>query len=229
MEQMPAARVMGDMLILPTGDVIIVNGAGKGTAGWELARDPVTTPWIYRPGEFPGKRFTVLRGSEIPRMYHSSAVVDTGGRVIVGGSNPHVYYNFTGVEFPTELRVEAFSPPYLDRVNDRRRPADVQAAAAAGYGEKFAVKFKVAEFEKNGGVMVALLAPSFTTHSLAMNQRMVVLEVGNVEMVGGAPAASVYVVNTAAPPNANIAPPGYYLLFVVHAGIPSKGVWVLIH
>ncbi|KAJ4875397.1 glyoxal oxidase-related protein [Raphanus sativus] len=37
METMPLPRVMGDMLILPTGDIIIVNGAGAGTAGWEHA------------------------------------------------------------------------------------------------------------------------------------------------------------------------------------------------
>lgn len=33
MEEMPFPRVMGDMLILPTGDVILINGVGRGTAG----------------------------------------------------------------------------------------------------------------------------------------------------------------------------------------------------
>jgi len=28
------------------------------------------------------------------------------------------------------------------------------------------------------------------------------------------------------PSSAEIAPPGYYLLYVVHSGIPSSGVWV---
>lgn len=28
------------------------------------------------------------------------------------------------------------------------------------------------------------------------------------------------------PENVNVAPPGFYLLFVVHAGVPSHGVWV---
>lgn len=227
METMPAARVMGDMLLLPTGDVIIVNGAGKGTAGWELGRDPVTFPLLYRPDSPSGGRFSVLSRSGIPRMYHSAAMVDTLGRVLVGGSNPHIYYNFTGVEYPTELRLEAFYPPYLDAAYDGRRPTAVEAApsGAVGYGEPLAVSFEVANYEPQGGVVVALLAPSFTTHSLAMNQRMVVLAVEKVEPAGGV----AYRATTAAPPSANIAPPGYYLLFVVHAGVPSKGVWINIH
>ncbi|KAI8025105.1 Aldehyde oxidase GLOX [Camellia lanceoleosa] len=48
-----------------------------------------------------------------PRMYHSSDVLLTDGRVLVGGSNPHPYYNFTGVQYPTDLSLEAYSPPYL--------------------------------------------------------------------------------------------------------------------
>ncbi|CAA6660588.1 unnamed protein product [Spirodela intermedia] len=217
----------GDMLLLPTGDVIIVNGAGKGTAGWELGRDPVTFPLLYRPDGPSGGRFSVLSRSGIPRMYHSAAMVDTLGRVLVGGSNPHIYYNFTGVEYPTELRLEAFYPPYLDAAYDGRRPTAVEVVprGAVGYGEPLAVSFEVAEYESQGGVVVALLAPSFTTHSLAMNQRMVVLAVEKVESAGG----EAYQATTAAPPSANIAPPGYYLLFVVHAGVPSKGVWINIH
>ncbi|TXG67373.1 hypothetical protein EZV62_008648 [Acer yangbiense] len=30
---MPSPRVMGDMLLLPTGDVLVINGAKRGTAG----------------------------------------------------------------------------------------------------------------------------------------------------------------------------------------------------
>ena len=40
---------MGDMVLLPMGDVLIVNGAAASTAGWELGRDLVTRPVLYRP------------------------------------------------------------------------------------------------------------------------------------------------------------------------------------
>lgn len=49
MEDMPMNRVMGDMLLLPTGDVLIINGAAKGTAGWGVAREPVLNPLLYHP------------------------------------------------------------------------------------------------------------------------------------------------------------------------------------
>uniref|UniRef100_A0A1D1XPE5 Galactose oxidase n=1 Tax=Anthurium amnicola TaxID=1678845 RepID=A0A1D1XPE5_9ARAE len=233
MEAMPMARVMGDMLLLPTGDVLVVNGAGRGTAGWELGRDPVTAPVLYRPYDLPGRRFTTLNPSGIPRMYHSSAVVDTHGRVLVGGSNPHVYYNFTGVEYPTELRLEAFHPPYLSRVLDGYRPEVVGVAPPGGtvaYGQTLVVTFEVGTYRPQWGVAVALLAPSFTTHAFAMNQRMVVLAVADVKRPAEAAAGrSTYRATAAAPPTPRVAPPGYYLLFVVHAGVPSKGVWVKIH
>ncbi|MFS7972308.1 putative glyoxal oxidase, galactose oxidase/kelch, beta-propeller [Helianthus anomalus] len=36
METMPLARVVDDMLLLPNGHVLIINGASAGVAGWEL-------------------------------------------------------------------------------------------------------------------------------------------------------------------------------------------------
>ncbi|XAR64170.1 hypothetical protein NMG60_11024412 [Bertholletia excelsa] len=42
METMPQARVMGDMLLLPNGDVLLINGGSAGTAGWEYGRNPVS-------------------------------------------------------------------------------------------------------------------------------------------------------------------------------------------
>lgn len=48
METMPTRKVMGDMLLLPTGDVLIINGASKGTTGYNLAHGPVLRPVLYR-------------------------------------------------------------------------------------------------------------------------------------------------------------------------------------
>ncbi|KAM1726142.1 hypothetical protein ACFX12_016950 [Malus domestica] len=48
-EMMPSPRTMGDLLILPTSDILIVNGAKEGIAGWNFAQDPNSTPLIYRP------------------------------------------------------------------------------------------------------------------------------------------------------------------------------------
>ncbi|KAI3757107.1 hypothetical protein L6452_04640 [Arctium lappa] len=121
METMPLARVMGDMLLLPNSDVLTINVGSKGTAGWEYGRDSVLNPVLYKPDCLPGVRFEIQDSNTIPRMYHSTAILLRDGRVLVGGSNPHIYYNFTNVLYPIELSLEAFSPPYLDpRLSDVR-------------------------------------------------------------------------------------------------------------
>ncbi|KAL9685486.1 hypothetical protein QQ045_022936 [Rhodiola kirilowii] len=228
MEEMPMARVMSDMLILPTGDLIIINGAGQGTAGWEYARDPVTRPLIYRPSAQPGQRFSVMAPSERPRMYHSSAILLLDSRVLIGGSNPHRYYNFTDVEYPTDLTLEAYLPPYLSDEYSSLRPKVIYSSEILNYYQSFNVTFTVEQYYSGNtssvSVSVMLIAPSFSTHSFAMNQRMIVLKLQGVYNTG----YNIYNVSLIGPSTAEVAPPGYYMLFVVHAGIPSSGLWVKI-
>ncbi|KAK3119503.1 hypothetical protein QOZ80_9AG0671490 [Eleusine coracana subsp. coracana] len=237
-EEMPVGRVMGDMVLLPTGEVVIVNGAARGTAGWELGRGPVTRPVLYRPDAPLGERFEEMIGTTTPRMYHSAATLDSLGRVLVGGSNPHVGYVFasngmsnngtSSVLYPTELSLEAFLPPYMDARLDGVRPRVVAAPAEVGYGEAAVVRFAVDSAEVGGVadgddvVKVTAVAPGFATHSFGMNQRVVELAVGRVVRLG----VGVYEAEVAAPPTPGVAPPGYYLWFVLHAGVPSTAAWV---
>ncbi|PAN18179.1 hypothetical protein PAHAL_3G184500 [Panicum hallii] len=122
-EDMPIGRVMGNMLILPTGDLLLLNGAAKGCSGWGFARQPILTPILYSPRKEQGSRFRALASSTISRVYHSTSAVLPDGSVLVAGGNTNAAYNFSGVDFPTEVRVERFSPPYLskDRVGNRPR------------------------------------------------------------------------------------------------------------
>ncbi|XP_068661143.1 aldehyde oxidase GLOX [Aristolochia californica] len=226
MERMPTPRVMGDMLLLPTADILIINGAGNGTSGWELARNPVLTPVQYGPYEPPGSRFRVLLGSPIPRMYHSCAIVVGDGRVLVGGSNPHVYYNFTNVMYPTELSLESFSPPYLASRYAEVKPSIVSTAPSdfLTYRQLLTVDFNVPATLPGCPISLTLLYPSFTTHSLSMNQRLLVLKIIKVTQI----LPFAYQVTALGPPSPTVAPPGYYMLFVVHAGIPSRAAWLRI-
>ncbi|KAM7484327.1 hypothetical protein LguiA_000336 [Lonicera macranthoides] len=226
MEIMPMGRIMPDMLLLPTGDVIIINGASKGTAGWERAVDPVLHPVLYVPTQPDLRmRFRVLNPTRIPRMYHSAATLLPDGRILVGGSNPHVVYNFTEVRYPTELSLEAFLPPYLAPKNDHLRPyISLVDEVALSYGQEFSIAFTLELVGVHGGLTVTMINPSFTTHSSAMNQRLLVLDVVDVEQW----SPFDYNVTVYAPPKPAIAPPGYYMVFVVHAGIPSHCVWTKI-
>ncbi|KAL8216090.1 hypothetical protein R6Q57_022927 [Mikania cordata] len=223
METMPMGRVMGDMLLLPDGNVLIINGGSSGTAGWENGRDPVLKPVIYNPDKPIGSRFEAQNPNTIPRMYHSAAVLVRDGRVLVGGSNPHERYNFTNVLYPTELSLEAFSPSYLDPSSSFYRPKILSWTTRFQYEKQVVISFNVQSQVDTNMVYVTMVAPSFNTHSFSMNQRMLVLDSGNnIEITGN----STYEVGVVTPPSCNVAPAGYYLLFVVHRDIPSEGVWI---
>ncbi|OAY65125.1 Galactose oxidase [Ananas comosus] len=227
MEEMPVGRVMGDMVLLPTGDVLIINGAMRGTAGWGLGREPVLHPVLYKVGGIrsnESRGFEVLRPTTIPRLYHSTARLMVDGRVLVGGSNPNIRYVFASSLYPTELSLEAFYPPYLDPEGSKTpRPRITSVKSEWKYGERITIGFQMKGGE--GEVAVTMVAPAFTTHSFSMSQRVLVLEAAAVvncsSSSGGFCAAEGF-----APPTAAVAPPGYYMLFVVHGGVPSRGKWV---
>ncbi|ERN10543.1 aldehyde oxidase GLOX [Amborella trichopoda] len=222
MEKMPQPRLMNDMILLPTGHVLVINGASRGSAGWELATSPLTKPFLYKPDAIAGRRFSSAKGTAIARMYHSSAILLPDGRILVAGSNPHAHYRFTGVSFPTELRVQAYTPYYMDPFFDDRRAMNLTIDGGAGvvYRERFGIEFWMG---RRPGVMeFHAYAPPFATHSTSMNQRMLKLECASLvrEMSGFVRAMLV------APPSPIVAPSGYYLLSVVNGGFPSKAQWV---
>lgn len=226
-ELMPSGRTMGDALNLPNGQILFINGAQKGTAAWWDADDPNFNPVLYSPKKPKGKRFKVLKPSQIARMYHSTSAVLPSGKIWVAGSNTHDTYKDKD-KYPTETRVEAFSPPYLDTSLDKFRPQIVEEASDKNlrYGLGFTTHFKVED--DDGGltkndIKVTMYFPPFTTHGFSMNQRLLVLK---TEYVGDGLLKGVRVVRWKAPPFGEVAPPGYYLIFVVHRGVPSKGMWV---
>lgn len=213
METMPTRRCMGDMIVLPDENVLIINGAARGSQGWGYASSPVQTPVEYFPGAAAGARFQTLAGSPIPRMYHSTANLLPDGRILVAGSNTHQFYTLTG-EYPTELRIEAFSPPYLGGT----RPG-LTAPGSLDYGAAFTATVTYTG-TVTGGIALNLASAPFVTHSYAMGQRLLVLGGDYVASAGG------YTVSSTAPPSATIAPAGYYMLFAVVNGSPSYASWV---
>ncbi|KAM7260179.1 hypothetical protein ACFE04_015920 [Oxalis oulophora] len=226
-EKMPSPRVLGDMMILPTGDILMINGAKKGTAAWEYAKEPNYTPVLYKTKAKKGQRFEVLQASNIPRMYHSSSSMLPDARVMIAGSNTNNGYLYN-VEFPTELRVEKFSPPYLDPSLAKYRPEIVLGEGTQTrlhYADGFPIQIKLGEDKvSKADIKVTMYAPAFTTHGISMNQRLVILGVRKVK----SDEAGVHNIVAVAPPRGNLAPQGYYLMFVVYRGVPSKGVWVQI-
>ncbi|XP_058105759.1 aldehyde oxidase GLOX1-like [Magnolia sinica] len=226
-ELMPSSRVMGDMLLLPNTDVLMINGAMNGSAGWGFASEPNLEPLLYKTMKPQAERFVRLKPATIPRMYHSTSAVLPDGCILVAGSNTNNGYIFTGVPYPTEMRVEKFWPPYLDPLLAIHRPLIVYefSMETIKYGQMFPIQIMLVEPDLNwSDLKVTMYAPPFTTHGYSMNQRLVVLRMREVVVVGPA----MYKIVAMAPPTGAIAPPGYYLVFVVHRGVPSKGIWIRI-
>ncbi|PIN22497.1 Galactose oxidase [Handroanthus impetiginosus] len=230
MEKMPESRLMNDMIILPTGHILIINGVKNGCAGWELASNPSLRPYLYKPKKPLGKRFSILKSTKIARMYHSSAVLLPDGRVLVGGSNPNNKYTFKNVAHPTELRLQAFVPAHMGREFDHIRPKNVSIYTSkndevVAYGEEFEMKFLMEKENKEklrNEVIFTAYATPFNTHSISMNQRMIILKCKNIVRNEDGWFNALL----EAPPSAKVAPSGYYMLNVVNNGIPSGAQWV---
>lgn len=85
-DPLPEGRSMGNMILLPNGKILMLNGAQTGTAGygtesWTInesyADNPILMPIMYDPSAPQGKRWSRdgLSPSTVPRMYHSSATL----------------------------------------------------------------------------------------------------------------------------------------------------------
>ena len=90
-EDMPGPRNMNDVVLLPNGKLLIVNGAKKGKAGGGaggggIARDAALEAWVYDRAQPAGSRFKVMAASGIHRYYHSLALLLPDGDVLVMGS-----------------------------------------------------------------------------------------------------------------------------------------------
>ncbi|KAJ7299858.1 hypothetical protein O6H91_17G038500 [Diphasiastrum complanatum] len=222
METMPTPRTMGDMVLLPTGDVLIINGAQNGCQGWGNAKNPALSPVLYTPAAAAGQRFTTLAATTIARVYHSTASLLPDARILLAGSNTHQFYTFTG-DFPTELRIEAFSPDYLSSANNNNKPTIVSSpAGAVSYGTTFTVVFSVPTAPQNI-IAINLVSSPYTTHSYSQGQRLLELAVANQVSTG-----NNFQVTVTAPSSNVIAPTAYYMMFAVNQGIPSSAVWVKI-
>jgi hypothetical protein len=142
--------------------------------------------------------WTALASNTVTRMYHSTAVLLPDGRVLHTGSGE-------GQKEVNQRNAEIFSPPYLFKGS---RPTISDAPSSVSYGETFKVQSPDAE----DIAQVTWVRLGATTHAFDQNQRFNRLE------FSGSSSLSV-----TAPANANVAPPGHYMLFILNkAGVPSK-------
>jgi hypothetical protein len=138
-------------------------------------------------------QFTVMASIAVYRGYHSTALLLADGRVLSAGGN---------VGGPN---AQLFSPPYLFAGT---RPSIASAPVSAGYGQTvFIGTPDVASISK-----VTLLREASVTHTNSMSQGFQSLSFTKTSTG----------LNVTMPANANLATPGYYMLFILNgSGVPS--------
>ncbi len=145
----------------------------------------------------PGDGWKLGPESAYPRLYHSSMILLPDGSVLIGGDDD-------GAD-----PCERYYPAYYDLP----RQTITNAPASLSWGDAFTVQTTGAPVDE-----VVLMRAGAVTHGFDMSQRRIELQI-----TGGGPND----VNVDAPPNGNVAPPGYYLLFVLDASrVPSTGRWI---
>jgi hypothetical protein len=229
LDAMPKNRGMVEGILLPDGTALWINGCRQGAQGYGLGTDPIFEAWIYDPAAPLGERWATGGNTTIARMYHSAALLLLDGTVMIAGSNPveqPLLFANPGnpmEAFPTEFRVEIYTPHYLLGRKAYRRPQAVQISDRylAADGDTFTIRF-VAPFGAKQ-VRVSLYHGGFVTHSLHMNHRMLFLDTE-----GWYPRKRKQEIRVTMPPNSSVAPPGPYVVYVVVDGVPSVGQFVMV-
>ena len=198
-------RLHLNSVLLPDRTVFVTGGSLK-QENQPLAR---LQPEIY---DVPSDTWTPMAACQVPRLYHSTAILLPDGSVVAAGGNPeggtHVQWDQDPEE---EMRLEIFRPPYFFK---GPRPTISNAPAQCTYGQAV----KITSPQAANIRWASLVRNCVTTHSFDGSQRLVDLPITN--RAGGALTATV-------PQNPNLAPPGWYMLFIVdNAGIPSIAAWI---
>ncbi len=177
------------------GNATILPDGTVFLSGGGIDEDTTSFPSeIYDPA---AGTWTTVATMKSFRLYHSTAVLLPDGRVMQGGSTSPA----------NNATVEFYSPPYLYK---GPRPTISSAPASTAYGSAFSVSTPDAATIQS----VAWIRLSSVTHSKNFSQRYVPL----------AFTVSGTTLNVTAEPSSNVAPPGYYLLFIVDSnGVPSVG------
>lgn len=189
------ARYTHTLTVLPDGKVLAVGGSN--------IMDDINSSVAVMPAEEwdpASNTWTTLASMAVPRMYHSTALLLPDGRVLVAGGG-----HDTGITAPGEYSAQFYSPPYLF---NGTRPTITSMPSSFNYGDTITIQTPdAASIGK-----VSLVSLGADTHTLDMNQHFVPLTY----------TAGNGTLTVSSPTSANVAPPGYYMVFIVNdSGVPS--------
>lgn len=200
---MSTPRRQTNATLLADGTVLVTGGTNATGFNSAPTSSAVLAAEVWNPAT--PSQWKALASMSHNRLYHSTAILLPDGRVLSTGSGQPAATGLTD-----DYTAEIFSPPYLfDAAGAAAtRPLISSAPATVAYNQAFTVQTAdAASITK-----VTWVRLSAVTHSTNQNQRMNVLS-----FTAGSGNLSV-----TAPLNANLAPPGHYMLFIVNGnGVPS--------
>lgn len=196
--------------VLPDGTVLATGG---NDLNYDQGRMPRTAE-LWNPNS---GLWSTLAEQQIPRPYHSVGLLLPDATVFTAGGydgdkNSNRYENPGDPKQVKYRNAEIFSPPYLfkkDGSGERaERPQIQNAPTSINYNQNFSINVS----SSAGISKVNLIKLGSVTHGFNFGQRLVKLKFTR--------AGGTLTLN--APSNPNLAPPGYYMLFVIDAnGVPS--------
>jgi hypothetical protein len=200
---MSHARIEMDATILPDGRILALGGSTND----EDASTAALGADLYNP---TSNTMSSAGTEAFARLYHTVSLLMPDGTVWVAGGNPG--------QGNYEPHMEIYSPPYLFNADGSlaTRPSIASTSTSkVGYGTAFTVQTPDAANISS----VVLMRNGSSTHAFDMDQRYVGLSFN----------AGSGVLNVTGPPASNIAPPGYYMLFLLNSsGVPSVATMVQI-
>lgn len=186
-------RILSDAVLLPDGTVLVTNGAALGTS--DDNQIAVKEIELYNPEK---DSWTIIDMLDRDRLYHSSAILLTDGRVVAAGSTGHKWSTHPK---HYEKEIEIITPPYLK--GDPERPKIIDCPLEISYNREFEVKIHHSQ-EVTRAVFIK---GSSTTHNNNMDQRCLTVPI------------SYQTNNTlklTSPKDGTYAPPGYYMFFILN-------------
>ena len=201
---MSTGRIQMNAVILPNGKVLAEGGS--------LNNESPDTPG-KRADIYDTVANTMTSGgtAAYSRLYHSTALLLPDATVMSMGSNPSSRGSY-------EPAIEIYTPPYLYDANDNlitNRPVITSVTPGLlGYNAGFTVNYSSASPISSA----VLVRPGSSTHAFDMEQRLIGLCGASLQTT----CTGSGQLSLTTPPNGNIAPPGYYMLFLLDsAGVPS--------
>jgi hypothetical protein len=202
---MAFGRRQHNLTVLADGTVLATGGNSSGAPLVDLNNgvypaelwDPATSQW------------RTLASMQVTRQYHSTALLMPDGRVLSSGGGICGTCDQVGY---LAKNAEVFTPPYLFKKDGSGELATRPEITAAPDGVAYNAPFSISTPNAGSTSKVALVRLGAVTHSVNMEQRYIPL---SFTAGGGTLTAT-------SPANANVAPPGVYMLFIIgNDGVPS--------